>query len=468
VTPEFWSIIEAFQDENGSRAVLADQIEAHLVAQGVEATLRFSDAFDSAMDHLYTWDLWGAAYLAMGGCGDDMFEYFRAWLISAGQVTVDLAGTQPELSMRILLNGSDDPEARWEGLRLADGELVLHAAGSAHEKLTGGWLPPRSTPSASEPRGVPWDEEDLPHLFPDLANELPPDWWGTPGEASDRAVVLLRAREGLDAQASGDHTQASLKLEPLLDGVAAWAMVDDLGGTWAVDVAYAVGINRLLDGNVSGAASALRLVSHRLDDHPHIRRASAQIELAVGDLDRASRLIDPGADAHRLDRTLSAKLALRRGDPEEALRRARAELAAGVEEGEHPWDVARSYQQVGQIFVELEEADDAELAMQATELLLGGAPDDLPLVSHLYLLVLGVMRLRGHLSLAIERADYLSRSVRGSDLAECLRERARSLRADGRLEEAEVSYRQSAEAFTDAGEVWEERRTRLEAEHPRG
>src|SRR5262249_14128830 len=44
----------------------------------------------------YSWTLWGAAYLMISGCGDDCFNYFRAWLMSLGRKTFENALKDPD------------------------------------------------------------------------------------------------------------------------------------------------------------------------------------------------------------------------------------------------------------------------------------------------------------------------------------------------------------------------------------
>ena len=55
---------------------------------------------------LHTWDHWGAAYIAMGGCGDDGFDYFKSWIISQGQ-TAYLAFLENADNLICLLYTSD-------------------------------------------------------------------------------------------------------------------------------------------------------------------------------------------------------------------------------------------------------------------------------------------------------------------------------------------------------------------------
>lgn len=473
MTPEFWQRIETSKNDDGDRVLQSSTLTEQLAEAGVEAIVEFSRAFDSAMDHLHTWDLWGAVYLAMGGCSDDMFEYVRAWLIADGETSASLSRSSPELVMRALVGHGADLEARWAKFRLHEGENILYAAGVAHERLTGEWLPPRTEPMAPDPSGEPWDEDDLPQRFPDLYAALPGDWWNDgpdppdrSSEASERldvATVLAQASSGIEAFGEGNHGAASELLEPLLDDSAAWAVLSDLGPAIRTDAAYAVGVDRLLKGNVAGAAAALRLVTDDLDDYAHIRRALAQVEIARGELGAAAPLIDSTPDAIRSERALAAKVAFRRGDRDEAMRRSMAELEAPILEDEHPWDVAGSYQQFAQVLVDLGASDEAEMIVRALGPLLRGAPDDLPLIGHLRIVLLGIVRLQGRLDDVLDAANELAQDLEGSDLAECLRERGRVNLGLGNEQGAAADYQRATELFESAGEIWEAQRTRTEA-----
>jgi hypothetical protein len=82
----FWVIIEA-----GGRKALTDPerqlaaVHKQLLKLSPEEIRAFHRLFDQKLAEAYTWDLWGAAYLINGGCSDDGFYYFRAWLISRGE-----------------------------------------------------------------------------------------------------------------------------------------------------------------------------------------------------------------------------------------------------------------------------------------------------------------------------------------------------------------------------------------------
>ena len=81
----FWDIIERTRSSDGDqdrqRAALAEELSKLSPAE-IEA---FGAIFDLQLAETYSWDLWGAAYVVMGGASDDSFEYFRVWLISRGR-----------------------------------------------------------------------------------------------------------------------------------------------------------------------------------------------------------------------------------------------------------------------------------------------------------------------------------------------------------------------------------------------
>lgn len=95
--------------------------------------------------------------------------------------------------------------------------------------------------------------------------------------------------------------------------------------------------------------------------------------------------------------------------------------------------------------------------------LLADAPAELPLHIHQRLLEASVKRLRGAPEAALAALDSLRESVRGQELAEWHRERARAMTAAGRPQEAADEYERSLAQFERAGERWEARATREEA-----
>jgi hypothetical protein len=62
-----------------------------LTALPADQVLAFDREFQNQLARSYTWNLWGAGYVINGGCSDDCFEYFRAWLIMQGRQTFERA-----------------------------------------------------------------------------------------------------------------------------------------------------------------------------------------------------------------------------------------------------------------------------------------------------------------------------------------------------------------------------------------
>src|SRR5262245_27112681 len=108
---------------------MAAAVRTALVRLGRDETADFVRLFDDALDGLYTWDLWGVAYLVQGGCSDDAFENFRAWVISRGRAAWELAVRDPNALGLAIDPDSSDEERECEDL--------LYAGQEAYEQLTG-------------------------------------------------------------------------------------------------------------------------------------------------------------------------------------------------------------------------------------------------------------------------------------------------------------------------------------------
>ena len=152
---EFWKLIEKSKRGVESPDEQAEKLEGLLANLSPEEILSFDSIFNEYRNAAYRWDLWGVAYLLCGGCGDDSFDYFRAWLIGRGQKYYEEAITDPE-SVARKVTEDDYPEA----------EFLLYAASKAYEKQTGQDMPLVPLKHPKEPVGRKWTEEELPGLFP--------------------------------------------------------------------------------------------------------------------------------------------------------------------------------------------------------------------------------------------------------------------------------------------------------------
>src|SRR2546428_3572312 len=79
---EFWSLIEDVREKSdGDCERLVELLESRLSRLPADEIVAFQTILYELLAEAYTWELWAAAYLINGGCSDDGFDYFRAWLI---------------------------------------------------------------------------------------------------------------------------------------------------------------------------------------------------------------------------------------------------------------------------------------------------------------------------------------------------------------------------------------------------
>jgi hypothetical protein len=148
---KFWKIISA-----GGKRVQDDQdeqleaIREKLEACSPDELIEFQKLLDKRLIAAYTQELWGAGYLMNGGCSDDMFLYFRAWLISRGQKTYEAALADPDTLVKLA-----DPER--DDLEL---EELMYLALEVYEEAVGSEMPRAELVWPAKPSGEAWDFDD--------------------------------------------------------------------------------------------------------------------------------------------------------------------------------------------------------------------------------------------------------------------------------------------------------------------
>ncbi len=150
---ELWGLIEHASTQ-GRVLQDADEVASRLVERLAEMPAERIVSADEQLRTLaaraYGWELWGAAYVINGGCSDDGFEYFRAWLIAQGERVYNDALTDPD-SLASLFS----PGQRVE----AESEAMLGATWEAYRIRTDSDLPRGVT--VNEPAlGEGWNLED--------------------------------------------------------------------------------------------------------------------------------------------------------------------------------------------------------------------------------------------------------------------------------------------------------------------
>ncbi|MEZ5774586.1 MAG: DUF4240 domain-containing protein [Hyphomicrobiaceae bacterium] len=163
----FWSLVGASLAADDGEYGQLEALQSALRELSLEEIVGFEMTFRRLLNEAYTWDLWGAAYVANGGCSDDGFEYFRRWLISRGRAVYEAALADPD-SLGAMDPGVG-PDGIWEN------EEIYDAAGNVYaEKGGAGEVAEHADIEAGldglEPDGTPFEEEgdDLEKRFPKL------------------------------------------------------------------------------------------------------------------------------------------------------------------------------------------------------------------------------------------------------------------------------------------------------------
>jgi len=82
----FWRLIEETNTNTKNQLVDCNLLIKKLAKLDDEEIFTFYYIFREYHQLSYKNKLWAAAYVINGGCSDDGFDYFRAWLIGQGEV----------------------------------------------------------------------------------------------------------------------------------------------------------------------------------------------------------------------------------------------------------------------------------------------------------------------------------------------------------------------------------------------
>ncbi|MEI6643306.1 MAG: DUF4240 domain-containing protein [Novosphingobium sp.] len=93
---DFWALIDHSATLGADPDAQLADLRAGLDRLPANRIADFERIFDATMRRSYSWDLWGAAFVASGGVSDDGFEYFRCWLISRGRKTFEAVLADPD------------------------------------------------------------------------------------------------------------------------------------------------------------------------------------------------------------------------------------------------------------------------------------------------------------------------------------------------------------------------------------
>jgi hypothetical protein len=156
----FWDIIRRVKEESHHYIDRPGRLQTRLLTYPVEAIEKFDGFFQEKMDKSYAWNLWALAYLAFGGCSDDGFGDFRAWLISEGQNVFESVLADPNSIIDL-------------GIEPQQLEGYLYVTAKAYELKTKNSIPRRAS-EILKPSGEEWNEndDDLQLRYPRLWNHF--------------------------------------------------------------------------------------------------------------------------------------------------------------------------------------------------------------------------------------------------------------------------------------------------------
>ena len=93
---QFWAIIDEARKHAGGWEEMAEPLIDSLAGLEVPDIVKWEQIFREYQNLSYKKKLWAAAYVINGGCSDDGFDYFRAWLIAQGKDAFMAALEDPE------------------------------------------------------------------------------------------------------------------------------------------------------------------------------------------------------------------------------------------------------------------------------------------------------------------------------------------------------------------------------------
>jgi hypothetical protein len=161
----FWDLISETRRAAGpDTGTQSELLRDRLSKLGPPEILAFERWWRSLDRSLYTWQVWGAAFVIEDGCSDDCFRDFRAYVISLGPDAVRIATRSPDALAPIVSN-SDTGD--WEGAK--------DMAPDAWSMATDSDFPLDTSDLSGTPRGVRWSDNQVPallHRYPQLTSKF--------------------------------------------------------------------------------------------------------------------------------------------------------------------------------------------------------------------------------------------------------------------------------------------------------
>jgi hypothetical protein len=155
----FWMLVaEAKAQSQGDCNQQVRILQQELGRCSEDDIAEFDYKLGCLLERAYRRELWMAAEIIMGGCSDDAFAYFRAWLIGQGREVYNNALADPETLVDVDIIPGQEPMC----------EAIAYAASRAYKTKTGNELESVEPDFEMPEIEGDWDEANMAQLLPRL------------------------------------------------------------------------------------------------------------------------------------------------------------------------------------------------------------------------------------------------------------------------------------------------------------
>jgi hypothetical protein len=152
----FWGLIDNARKSSNDKSEFIEILSTRLEEFKPTEIRRFERIFRTKFQELNHWNQWALAYIVRRGCGDDEFDYYKAWVISKGLDAFNNIKELKKDSLKHLFN--EDPQL----------EDFLYLTERVYENKTGELMSPVRV-KKQKISGTAWDEENIDAEFPELS-----------------------------------------------------------------------------------------------------------------------------------------------------------------------------------------------------------------------------------------------------------------------------------------------------------
>lgn len=151
----FWELINDSRTISDDKFEFIEKLSSKLEEFKPFEIRKFEKLFKTKYEELNQSGLWALAYIVRRGCGDDEFDYFKAWVVSKGE---DAFNSINQLQLdKLKKYFNEDPQF----------EEMLYLAENVYEFKTGEFMSPVRV-KKNKLKKLNWTEETLETDFPEL------------------------------------------------------------------------------------------------------------------------------------------------------------------------------------------------------------------------------------------------------------------------------------------------------------